>query len=131
MGVGLSAADRAHLVEYRTEGRLEEYGAVMIARYAADGLVPGGCAWMSEYVWGLLGYDEAGGCYVTAGGHAAHLWNVLPDGRILDTTADQFAAPAYGERDIPADGVRIVAGDDRRYDASCDGEDRPGVKHIG
>ncbi len=47
----------------------------------------GACSVMAE----LLPLDEAGGCYVAADGHhIAHVWNVLPSGRFIDTTADQF-----------------------------------------
>lgn len=114
------AAAREAIVVYRQEGRMESYGHVI----DADGAIPGGCSWMSEWVDGEYGYRQTGGCYLkdpysmageSGTEHIAHLWNILPDGRILDTTADQFF-----EGDV--DGIRITAGDDPRYDPTCDGE---------
>lgn len=107
------AAAREAIVVYRQEGRMECYGHVI----DADGAIPGGCSWMSEWVDGEYGYRQTGGCYIAKPGapHIAHLWNILPDGRILDTTADQFFEGVV-------EGIRITDGDDPRYDATCDGE---------
>ena len=71
---------------------------------------------MSEIVSVRWGYPEDGGCYasptVRGGRHIAHCWNAMPDGAILDTTADQF-----GE---PGDGIRIAGAGDPRYLGECD-----------
>lgn len=114
----VTPAIRRALVVERTEGRIDEYGPAMLAEYAAHGKVPGGCSWMSETIARVYGWHENGGCYVTPEGHIAHMWNDLPGGLILDATADQF-----GE---PGDGIRVVPGDDPRYDATCDCEDQIG-----
>ena len=74
---------------------------------------------MGETVARRWGYPEDGGCYAEPSGrHVSHCWNNLPDGSILDATADQF-----GE---PGDGIRVAAADDRRYLGTCDcgGDDR-------
>jgi hypothetical protein len=82
---------------------------------------------MSEEIAIRFGFEENGGCYVTPAGHIDHLWNMLPDGSILDATADQFVAVDGQEKtDIPGDGIRVVASGDIRYDASCECENQIG-----
>jgi hypothetical protein len=108
-GLTPSREVRAAMVRQRVEGRLAEYGWCP----GDSGAVPGGCSWMSEVVSARFGYQEDGGCYDAGDGrHIAHCWNVLPDGAILDTTADQF-----GE---PGDGIRITKAGDPRYLGECD-----------
>lgn len=99
------------LLRIRDNVRWSEFG-----KYEQTG---GGCAIVSESVmivaaggstlW-MTGYEPVGidaGCYVTSDGkHIAHVWNVLPSGRILDVTADQFNDGAN---------VRITEADDHRY----------------
>lgn len=78
------------------------------------------CSVMSEVMNQWFGWEMDGGCYASdafkEGHHIAHVWNILPDGRIIDTTADQFR-----EGDTP-DGIRVVPGDDPRYMGWCEGD---------
>lgn len=91
----------------RTAGRLAEYGW----RPGDPGAIPGGCGWLSEIIERDYGWLCEGGCYLTPAGHIDHFWNLLPDGSILDASADQF-----GEN---GDGIRISNPNDPRYDATC------------
>jgi hypothetical protein len=92
----------------------------------------GGCGVVSEVLDVRYGWERSGGCYVmnpyadgseTETRHIAHYWNILPDGRILDATADQFHDSGedelFGSATIGR--VRITAGADPRYDALCEG----------
>lgn len=51
----------------------------------------GGCHLVSQWLKIHKGFAMVSGCFATDYGHGDHCWNVLPDGRILDATADQFA----------------------------------------
>ena len=133
MGVVLSEPtpeQRAAIAQYRDEGRIAEYGAEYVEHEKAAGRLPGGCSWVSEWVAMTFGWNENGGCYIepATGGHIAHLWNELPDGRIFDGTADQFVIRRDGEVGVDPDGIRIVPGNDPRYDATCE---RPVGHEIG
>lgn len=54
----------------------------------------GACHLMSDYIQDEYGFKRKSGTYTTISGDVicadGHLWNVLPDGSILDTTCDQF-----------------------------------------
>lgn len=78
----------------------------------------GGCGVVSEVLDVRYGWQRSGGCYASTpeAHHIAHYWNILPDGRILDATADQFGEPDVNGR------VRITAGGDPRYLDQCDGD---------
>lgn len=74
----------------------------------------GMCHFVSEWIEHNFGWERASGTYLTPAGEVicggGHYWNILPDGAILDATADQF-----GE----GHGVRIVEPGDpewSRYD---------------
>jgi hypothetical protein len=95
------------LAEIRTAVRYDEY-----APWFADWEERGGCSLVSEELEETHGLFMDGGCYIDGRKHIAHYWNKLPDGRILDVTADQFGEPWPG--------VRVTAGDDPRYDGLCD-----------
>ena len=72
----------------------------------------GGCWLVAPNICERFGWDQEGGCYVLPDGtHAAHEWNRLPDGRIIDTTADQFGEPSPG--------IRIAPAADSRYGQDC------------
>lgn len=73
---------------------------------------------MSEVLDTRYGWQQDGGCYEPTPGarHIAHMWNTLPDGRILDATADQFGQPDVDGR------VRITDGTDPRYLGECPGD---------
>jgi hypothetical protein len=104
-----------YLAQLRTRLRYAEYTG--IPNRAWD---TGGCAVVSEVIAVRYGVTEDGGCYVgVVNGydqHISHHWNVLPDGRILDVTADQFQ-----DEDLPY-GIRITDGADERYESMCDGD---------
>lgn len=70
----------------------------------------GGCLWVSEALSDQYGWSLVGGCYVVGDKHYAHYWNLLPDGRLLDATADQWN---------DGDDIRVTSTDDPRYDATC------------
>lgn len=106
----LSVADLRRL---RSEIRWHEFngdigGGCNLVAEAVSILAAGGIhAWMT----GFEPVSINQGCYVTTDGrHIAHAWNVVPSGRILDVTADQF--------DDGAD-IRITSGNDPHYDPSC------------
>ena len=67
---------------------------------------------MASNVSSRFGWGQEGGCYVLLdGSHAGHEWNRLPDGRIIDTTADQFGESSPG--------IRIATAADARYIRDC------------
>lgn len=109
--------DSSSLIDLRTSVRRAEHDPA----YWGPGAEwdTGACGIVSEEVEVVHGWKRDGGCYVPtatekhAGKHVAHYWNVLPDGRILDVTADQFDG---------ARAPRIVPADDSRYLTDCDGE---------
>ena len=114
MTTKINSKIRADLVRKRDTGRLAEWGW-----HPGDlGRIPGGCGWLSEIIDDDYGWAREGGCYVTPEGHIDHYWNILPDGSIIDTTADQF-----GE---PGDGIRIARHDDPRYLGTCNCPDWDG-----
>jgi hypothetical protein len=77
-----------------------------------EGLTWGLCGPVSWVVNCRLGWAVANGCYILPSGeHILHIWNVAPDGRYLDTTADQFGQEGTG--------VAFVPGNDPRYSADC------------
>lgn len=52
----------------------------------------GMCHRMSEWIEATYGWPQTGGAYCAPSGECAieaHYWNILPDGAILDSTADQ------------------------------------------
>ena len=72
----------------------------------------GGCWLVAGDIAYRFGWDQIGGCYVLPDGtHESHEWNLLPDGRIIDATADQFGAPSPG--------IRVVGAGDPRYNRDC------------
>ena len=98
----------ADLVAIRTAARHELYAR----EHPADWASSGGCWVVTENASERYGWAIAGGCYIEPdGSHQTHDWNRLPDGRILDATADQWGEPGAG--------VRITAGNDPRYDSRC------------
>lgn len=57
----------------------------------------GGCHLVSRWLEIHYGFRQIPGCFIGSyGEHISHCWNVLPDGRILDATADQFRSYRYG-----------------------------------
>lgn len=71
----------------------------------------GACLYVSQAVERWFGPPLVRGCFRDANdGHVTHFWNVLPDGRILDVTADQF------------DLCPLFVGHDSRYLEGCDCE---------
>jgi hypothetical protein len=75
----------------------------------------GGCWLVTEELERRYGWPAVGGCWLNFEGvHFSHVWNILPDGRIFDATADQFGQAAPG--------IRIVRGTDRRYTTTCNCE---------
>jgi|GEM_PF-3002947 hypothetical protein len=53
----------------------------------------GMCHFVSEALSGLYGWERIDGTYTTRKGEVicgAHLWNKLPNGILIDATADQF-----------------------------------------
>src|SRR5574343_1537395 len=53
----------------------------------------GQCHEVSEWIEGEYGWERIGGAYTAINGDviaSPHYWNMLPDGSILDATADQF-----------------------------------------
>lgn len=70
----------------------------------------GMCHFVSECIQMEYGWQRFMGTYTAIDGDvicSAHLWNILPDGSILDATADQF-----GE----GHDIRIIATTDPDYD---------------
>src|SRR6266403_582398 len=83
----------------------------------------GYCHFVSEIIYNKFGWEQAGGVYCSAEGEpicSSHRWNILPDGAILDATADQL-----GEDDI----VLIPVDDPRhkRYRLEYDIDYNPGL----
>jgi hypothetical protein len=77
----------------------------------AEGL-PGQCHVVTEIIQAEHGWTRMSGTYLTPcltfpAGDGAHYWNLLPDGSILDPTADQL-----GE---DADDVRVLLPEDPRH----------------
>ena len=99
------------LAAERRSIRHDEY-----ASWMADWEKAGGCGIVSEVMEVERGWERWGGCYLKPGPdrvlHIAHYWNRLPDGRLIDVTADQFGEPGHG--------VRVVEWGDARYDAWCE-----------
>lgn len=77
----LDADTIAKLREERHKWRIENGGG-------------GACHLMSEYIEDAYGFKRKSGTYTALNGDVisadGHMWNVLPDGSILDTTCDQF-----------------------------------------
>lgn len=104
-----------------TPALLEELVAIRLAaRRELDGFgarrgeeeTTGGCWVVAEQIDLRYGFSSEDACYVLPdGSHATHEWNLLPDGRILDATADQFGEPDPG--------VRVAAAADPRYAHGC------------
>lgn len=73
----------------------------------------GQCHEMAQMLWDLYGWEGVSGTYLAPNGEPAcsnHFWNNLPDGSILDTTADQLGEDGRT--------IRIIHPDDpqwRRY----------------
>jgi hypothetical protein len=89
----------------------------------------GGCGVVSEVLDVRYGWERDGGCYAPnpdEGLHIAHYWNILPDGRIIDATADQFhddhMDPDWCEEAVTTGRVRVTASDDPRYLGDCPGD---------
>lgn len=69
----------------------------------------GYCHMVSEWIARVYGWERASGTYCARNRDvicSAHYWNVLPDGSILDATADQF-----GE----GNDIRVVRPDDPEF----------------
>lgn len=101
------------LLELRQDIRLEENKTNI--HHNVDHLWnTGQCVWVAECIEHEFGWSVQWGHYSSPeygnGVHVDHLWNVLPDGRILDATADQFG---------DGDNIRITDGDDPRYIVDC------------
>lgn len=62
----------------------------------ADERGGGMCHYVSEAIEGNWGWKQMGGTYCSKDGYpvcVAHFWNILPDGTIIDATADQLGKP--------------------------------------
>lgn len=105
---------------------------IRLVEYAGTGGDFGGCGIVSEVLDVRYGWERSGGCYIvnptpvegeTETYHVAHYWNILPDGRILDATADQFHDAGedgmFGSDTVGR--VRITHAADPRYNAWCPG----------
>lgn len=71
----------------------------------------GQCGFVAEWIWDRYQWPAYSGVYLAPSGEPIgdHVWNVMPDGSILDSTADQFCE---------GHDVRIISPDDpeqRRY----------------
>ena len=59
-----------------------------------DAEMGGQCSWVAEAINGEFGWENMSGTYCTKDGSTpvcvSHYWNILPDGAILDATADQM-----------------------------------------
>lgn len=76
---------------------------------AEEGETTGMCHLVSEVIENEFGWDRWGGVYTASSGDmicSAHLFNVLPNGALLDATADQF-----GE----GHDIRVIQPDDPEY----------------
>lgn len=81
----------------------------------------GGCHIVSRWLEIHYGFTQVFGCYVDKRGrHGEHCWNILPDGRILDATADQFARRKVDRVFGGHYGVYIGRSRQRRYIERCD-----------
>lgn len=107
-----TAADIAWIRNLRHQIRTEEGGGGM-------------CHFVSEVIYNKFGWQQESGSYLAPNGDVicggGHLWNVLPDGAILDATADQF-----GE----GQDIRIIEPDDpdyHRYSAEWYSDYHPGM----
>jgi hypothetical protein len=85
----------------------------------------GGCCHLvADEIETLFGWPRFSGSYLATSGDvicSAHVWNLLPDGAVLDATADQF-----GETEM----VRVVESDSldhRRYRLEWYEEFNPGT----
>lgn len=127
--------DRRYLAQLRRRIRALEYhprgadwGGRRHVAFDSRTWDSGGCGIVSEVINVRYGIEMDGGCYLPnpwgmvgepGTEHIAHVWNRLPDGRILDTTADQFAV--HGDVfPARADGIRVTAASDPRYLPECD-----------
>lgn len=63
----------------------------------------GQCGEVAEWIYGRFGWTKVGGMYLSASLEPIgdHVWNVLPNGSILDATADQFCE-GHDIRLVPA-----------------------------
>lgn len=99
----------AGIVEIREEVRVHEGSG-------------GQCFFVAEVLQQRFGWEVGGGVYLARGGEPIgdHHWSVLPDGSILDATADQFCE---------GHDVRLVRTDDpefARYRAEWHEDYHPG-----
>lgn len=100
------------LVEGKASGltpEITERIRAMREKIRADEGGGGYCHWVSEWIENTFGWQRASGTYCAPNGDvicSAHLWNILPDGSILDATADQF-----GE----GDDIRVIRRDDPAF----------------
>lgn len=93
----------------------EDIRAIRRIRHDARREEGGGmCHVVSEWIEHIFGWERVSGTYLCKDGDiicgGGHLWNILPDGAILDATADQFGE-GYD--------IRIIEPDDpdwKRYD---------------
>lgn len=80
----------------------------------------GGCHIASRWIEIHYGFRQVKGCYVYRDGiHADHCWNVLPDGRILDATAEQFNRFANFEKRIGGIYGVFIGRPNRKYRQDC------------
>lgn len=90
------------LVEARIKSRPSAEDLTKIRRWRSNcrRLEGGGgyCHFVSEWIENTFGWEAHSGTFCSPGGDpvcTAHVWNILPDGSILDATADQL-----GQKDI-------------------------------
>lgn len=99
----------SNLAALRTEMRRRVNEPV----FGAEWNRAGGCGYISQVVERRCGLSVRSGCYVLEDGtHVEHRWNVMPDGRIFDATADQFGETEHF-------GIRLTTSDDARYAPDC------------
>jgi hypothetical protein len=73
-------SDLADIMKYRHEIRCEERNG-------------GQCGWVAEYIHHHFGWPIVSGTYCNDADEPicnGHVWNILPDGAIFDSTADQL-----------------------------------------
>lgn len=128
-----------NLIESLTEGSKkglkmrpdeDDIRAIRKIRHEARRSEGGGgmCHLVSEWIEHYLGWERVSGTYLCKDGDVicggGHLWNVLPDGAVLDSTADQF-----GE----GHDIRIVEPGDpdwQRYDMEWYPDYHPGHENY-
>lgn len=109
MNPGLTPALLEELVSIRLAARRELGGS---GAHRGEEEATGACWIVAEQIDSRYGFSSEDACYVLPGGaHTTHMWNLLPDGRILDATADQFGEPGLG--------IRVAAANDSRYARVC------------